>query len=146
MTLSPSLSLSLNMFSGVPVGKKGPLIQIGSIIAAVVSQGKNAAFGFDISWTKFLDFRNDRQKVSKCLCLEWWSRLDCREQSCWCWLSLRSTSTFSVWVEMLMPVQYPDLPSAWFGLAWLVCGVYVCVCVSPLPFPCSVLWCSVVLL
>ena len=145
MTLSPSLSLSLNMFSGVPVGKKGPLIQIGSIIAAVVSQGKNAAFGFDISWTKFLDFRNDRQKVSKCLCLEWWSRLDCREQSCW-WLSLRSTSTFSVWVEMLMPVQYPDLPSAWFGLAWLVCGVYVCVCVSPLPFPCSVLWCSVVLL
>lgn len=49
--------------SGVPVGKKGPLIQIGSIIAAVVSQGKNAAFGFDISWTKFLDFRNDRQKV-----------------------------------------------------------------------------------
>lgn len=48
--------------SGVPVGKKGPLIQIGSIIAAVVSQGKNAAFGFDISWTKFLDFRNDRQK------------------------------------------------------------------------------------
>jgi chloride channel 7 len=48
--------------SGVPVGKKGPLIQIGSIIAAVVSQGKNQAFGFDISWTKFLDFRNDRQK------------------------------------------------------------------------------------
>ena len=48
--------------SGVPVGKKGPLIQIGSIIAAVVSQGKNAAFGFDISWTKYLDFRNDRQK------------------------------------------------------------------------------------
>lgn len=48
--------------SGVPVGKKGPLIQIGSIIAAVVSQGKNAAFGVDISWTKFLDFRNDRLK------------------------------------------------------------------------------------
>jgi chloride channel 7 len=48
--------------SGVPVGKKGPLIQIGSIIAAVVSQGKNSAFGFNISWTKFLDFRNDRQK------------------------------------------------------------------------------------
>lgn len=48
--------------SGLPVGKKGPLIQIGSIIAAVVSQGKNRAFGFDISWTKFLDFRNDRLK------------------------------------------------------------------------------------
>lgn len=48
--------------AGLPIGKKGPLIQIGSIIAAVTSQGKNKAFGLDISMTKIPDFRNDQTK------------------------------------------------------------------------------------
>jgi chloride channel 7 len=48
--------------AGLPFGKKGPLIQIGSIVGAVVSQGKNKMFGIDISWTKFEDFRNDHTK------------------------------------------------------------------------------------
>jgi chloride channel 7 len=48
--------------AGLPIGKKGPLIQIGSIVAAVTSQGKNKAFGLDVSMTKIQDFRNDQTK------------------------------------------------------------------------------------
>jgi chloride channel 7 len=48
--------------AGLPIGKKGPLIQIGSIVAAVISQGKNKVFGFDVSMTKIQEFRNDQTK------------------------------------------------------------------------------------
>lgn len=48
--------------AGLPIGKKGPLIQIGSIIAAVVSQGNSSAFSLDITITKIQDFRNDQTK------------------------------------------------------------------------------------
>jgi chloride channel 7 len=48
--------------SGLPLGKEGPMIHAGSIVGAAVSQGKTIAFGFDTSWTKFQDLRNDRSK------------------------------------------------------------------------------------
>ena len=38
------------------------MVHIGSIIGAAVSQGKTITFGFDTSWTKFQDFRNDGAK------------------------------------------------------------------------------------
>ena len=37
-------------------------IFIGSIVGAVVSQGNKLTLGFDTSWTKFQDLRNDRTK------------------------------------------------------------------------------------
>lgn len=48
--------------AGLPLGKEGPMIHAGSIVGAAVSQGKTITFGFDTSWTKFQDLRNDRSK------------------------------------------------------------------------------------
>jgi H+/Cl- antiporter ClcA len=56
------LGMCLSVASGLPLGKEGPMIHAGSIIGAAVSQGNTITFGFDTSWTKFQDLRNDRSK------------------------------------------------------------------------------------
>jgi chloride channel 7 len=56
------LGMCFSVASGLPLGKEGPMIHSGSIIGAAVSQGKTITFGFDTSWTKFQDLRNDRSK------------------------------------------------------------------------------------
>ena len=49
--------------SGLPVGKEGPMIHSGSAVAAITSQGRVKFWGrIDTSFTKFSDFRNDREK------------------------------------------------------------------------------------
>lgn len=54
--------MCLSVAAGLPLGKEGPMIHSGSIVGAAVSQGKTITFGFDTSWTKFQDLRNDRSK------------------------------------------------------------------------------------
>ena len=56
------LGMCFSCASGLPLGKEGPMIHAGSIVGAAVSQGKTITFGFDTSWTKFQDLRNDRSK------------------------------------------------------------------------------------
>eukprot|EP00596_Hydrurales_sp_CCMP1899_P000306 CAMPEP_0119044320 /NCGR_PEP_ID=MMETSP1177-20130426/30604_1 /TAXON_ID=2985 /ORGANISM="Ochromonas sp, Strain CCMP1899" /LENGTH=923 /DNA_ID=CAMNT_0007014267 /DNA_START=18 /DNA_END=2789 /DNA_ORIENTATION=- len=56
------LGMCLSVASGLPLGKEGPMIHAGSIIGATVSQGNTVTFGFNTSWTKFQDLRNDRTK------------------------------------------------------------------------------------
>lgn len=48
--------------SGLPLGKEGPMIHVGSIIGAAVSQGNTITYGFDTSWNVFQDLRNDKTK------------------------------------------------------------------------------------
>lgn len=56
------IGMCFSCAAGLPLGKEGPMIHAGSIVGAAVSQGKTITFGFDTSWTKFQDLRNDRSK------------------------------------------------------------------------------------
>lgn len=56
------LGVCFSVSSGLPIGKEGPMIHIGSIVGAGISQGKSLTFGWNTSWTKFQDFRNDSSK------------------------------------------------------------------------------------
>lgn len=56
------VGMCFSVASGLPLGKEGPMIHAGSIVGAAVSQGKTITFGFDTSWTKFQDLRNDKNK------------------------------------------------------------------------------------
>jgi len=62
IVLAKILGICFSIGAGLPIGKKGPLIQIGSIIATIISQGKSEVFKLDMSWTKVQDFRNDKTK------------------------------------------------------------------------------------
>lgn len=48
--------------AGLPVGKEGPMVHSGAVVAAGISQGKTRWGGMDTSFSKFSDFRNDREK------------------------------------------------------------------------------------
>jgi H+/Cl- antiporter ClcA len=56
------IGMCFSVASSLPLGKEGPMIHSGAIVGAAVSQGKTITFGFDTSWTKFQDLRNDRSK------------------------------------------------------------------------------------
>jgi hypothetical protein len=54
--------VTFSVASGFPVGKEGPMVHSGSVVAAGISQGKTRLWGKDTSFSKFSDFRNDREK------------------------------------------------------------------------------------
>mmetsp|Transcript_85904 Transcript_85904/g.168043 ORF Transcript_85904/g.168043 Transcript_85904/m.168043 type:complete len:963 (-) Transcript_85904:51-2939(-) len=56
------IGMCFSVGAGLPLGKEGPMIHAGSVAGAAISQGKSMTFGFDTSWTKFQDLRNDRSK------------------------------------------------------------------------------------
>ncbi|CAM9234025.1 unnamed protein product [Phaeothamnion confervicola] len=56
------LGVMFSVGAGLPAGKEGPMVHSGSVVAAGVSQGKSNVLGCDTSFSKFQDFRNDREK------------------------------------------------------------------------------------
>jgi H+/Cl- antiporter ClcA len=56
------VGVTFSVAAGFPVGKEGPMVHSGSVIAAAVSQGRTKFWGVDTSFSKFSDFRNDREK------------------------------------------------------------------------------------
>jgi chloride channel 7 len=54
--------VTFSVAAGLPVGKEGPMVHSGAILAAGISQGKTKFGGVDTSFSKFSDFRNDREK------------------------------------------------------------------------------------
>ena len=56
------LGMCLACSSGLPLGKEGPMVHVGAIVGAALSQGKSALYGTDVSWTKYQDLRSDVSK------------------------------------------------------------------------------------
>lgn len=56
------VGVTFSVAAGLPVGKEGPMVHSGSVVAAGISQGKTKFWGIDTSFSKFSDFRNDREK------------------------------------------------------------------------------------
>ena len=56
------IGVTFSVAAGLPVGKEGPMVHSGAVVASSVSQGKSKMFGFDTSASKIQDFRNDREK------------------------------------------------------------------------------------
>ena len=56
------IGVTFSVAAGFPIGMEGPMVHIGSVVAAAISQGKTKFWGVDTSFTKFSDFRNDREK------------------------------------------------------------------------------------
>jgi chloride channel 7 len=54
--------VAFSVAAGLPVGKEGPMVHSGAVVAAGISQGKTKFWGVDTSFSKFSDFRNDREK------------------------------------------------------------------------------------
>lgn len=56
------IGVTFSVAAGLPVGKEGPMVHSGSVVAAGISQGRTKFWGVDTSFSKFSDFRNDREK------------------------------------------------------------------------------------
>lgn len=56
------VGVTFSVAAGFPVGKEGPMVHSGSVVASSVSQGRTKCWGVDTSFSKFSDFRNDREK------------------------------------------------------------------------------------
>lgn len=56
------VGVTFSVAAGLPVGKEGPMVHSGAVVAASISQGKTKCWGVDTSFSKFSDFRNDREK------------------------------------------------------------------------------------
>lgn len=55
------LGVTFSVAAGLPVGKEGPMVHSGAVVAASISQGKTTSSWFDTSQFSG-DFRNDREK------------------------------------------------------------------------------------
>lgn len=60
------VGVTFSVAAGLPVGKEGPMVHSGSVVAAGISQGRTKFWGVDTSFSKFSDFRNDREKRGEC--------------------------------------------------------------------------------
>ena len=68
------VGVTFSVAAGLPVGKEGPMVHSGSVVAAGISQGRTKFWGVDTSFSKFSDFRNDREKRGEL----------CRSRTRWC--------------------------------------------------------------
>lgn len=58
--IAKAFGVCFSVASGLPIGKKAPMVHVGAAIAAVLSQGRKKTFGLDTSWSVHTDFQNDK--------------------------------------------------------------------------------------
>ena len=57
------VGIVFSVSAGLPLGKEGPMVHIGSAVASIISQGRTEHLGFDSSvFRKVQDFRNDKER------------------------------------------------------------------------------------
>ncbi|KMS94110.1 hypothetical protein BVRB_024700, partial [Beta vulgaris subsp. vulgaris] len=54
-----SIGIVFGVASGLPIGREGPMIHIGAVCGAGISQGKSTTLGIDTKLNLFRPFRND---------------------------------------------------------------------------------------
>ena len=62
------VGVSFSVSAGLPVGKEGPMVHSGSVVAAAVSQGKTNLWGIDTSFTRYSGKTSKTQLYSSCVC------------------------------------------------------------------------------
>jgi chloride channel 7 len=60
--VAKTVGVILSVAGGLPLGKEGPMIHIGAVIGAGLSQGKSTTCGVDTGFSKLSMFRNDHGK------------------------------------------------------------------------------------
>ena len=70
------VGVTFSVAAGLPVGKEGPMVHSGSVVAAGISQGRTKFWGVDTSFSKFSDFRNDREKRGEIYIDMWYAIID----------------------------------------------------------------------
>jgi chloride channel 7 len=58
--IAKAIGICFSVSSGLPIGKKAPMVHVGAAVAATVSQGRKKTFGYDTSWSVHTDFQNDK--------------------------------------------------------------------------------------
>ena len=57
-----TIGIIFSCSAGLALGKEGPMIHIGAVVAAIVSQGRSNMLGIDTAFSKNQDFRNDKER------------------------------------------------------------------------------------
>lgn len=60
------VGVTFSVAAGLPVGKEGPMVHSGSVVAAGISQGRTKLWGIDTSFSKFSDFRVSCEETVSC--------------------------------------------------------------------------------
>lgn len=61
--IAKAIGVCFSVASGLPIGKKAPMVHVGAAVAATISQGRKKTFGFDTSWSVHTDFQNDKMRT-----------------------------------------------------------------------------------
>lgn len=58
-----AIGVCFSVASGLPIGKKAPMVHVGAAVAAYISQGRKKTLGFDTSWSVHTDFQTDKMRT-----------------------------------------------------------------------------------
>lgn len=60
--VAKAIGICFSVASGLPIGRKAPMVHVGAALAVAISQGCQDIFSIDMSWSRFQYMRNDKVK------------------------------------------------------------------------------------